>query len=69
MALLSVPVAYAVDATRLLAAECPSTRVIGLCLSESVDVTPLLDAGAVACVRDSEDASALFAAIRHCGPI
>jgi DNA-binding NarL/FixJ family response regulator len=65
---MTLPVAHAVEATRLFAAECPSTRVIALSLSESLDPAPLLDAGAAAYVRDSESFNALFAAIRHCGP-
>ncbi len=64
--LMLLPVAHAITATRLLAAECPSTRVIGVSMSETDDPTTLLEAGAVAYLPDSESADVLIAAIRDC---
>ena len=56
------------EATRIIHAECPDVRVIGLSMYRSAElVQPFLDAGAAGFVTKSEPPEVLLAAIRDCG--
>ncbi len=57
-----------IAATRMICAECPGVKVIGLSMFRTAElVEPLLEAGAVGFVSKSEPAEALLALIRGCG--
>ena len=61
-----LPVLDGIEATRLICAECPGVRVIGISMYDQGErVQPMLDAGAVAYVSKSESPTVLLQAIRR----
>ena len=64
---LDMPIMDGIEATRMICADCPSVRVIGLALEQPAQrVQAMLDAGASICVGSSEALSTLVRALaRH----
>ncbi len=63
-----LPVLDGVEATRLICAECPGARVIGLSMFDQLEsAKPMLDAGAVAYVSKSESPGILLKTMRCYG--
>jgi DNA-binding NarL/FixJ family response regulator len=64
---ISMPVLNGIEATRVIHAECPAVRVIGLSMFEEAEqALAMQDAGAVAYLTKSGPAEALVIAIRAC---
>ncbi len=63
---LSMPVMNGIEATRIIRAEYPSVRVIGLSMFQYAEqAKPMLEAGAVAYVSKSDSPTVLLDALRN----
>jgi two-component system, NarL family, response regulator len=67
---INMPVMNGIEATRVIRAECPGVRVIGLSMYEHAEQAhPMLDAGASVYVCKTDAPEALLQAIREHGEV